>query len=247
MSRMNAASGVDLSENKQNNLRSLLVAMIVLPTVVVAIRFWSRYLSPAFSISHMPTRFWWDDWTALTATVSNDNQAHGSSPTHDPKILNVAVCVLGLRLVDLGMGLHIQIVPQKNLEPFLKLLWVEYFLFDTGTAVAKTSALFFYARVLGVMNRWFKYTLWVVHFANAAWLIGILFGVIFECSPIQKAWKVALEGTCVNTQMLWLASGITSLLIDCVILLMPLPLLWKLQMKKTRKLQVCGVFLCGYM
>jgi hypothetical protein len=162
-------------------------------------------------------------------------------------MLNIAVCGIGLQLINLGMGLHFEMVNPNNLEPFLKLLWIEYFIFDTGTAVAKSSALFFYARVFGVVNSTFRYGLWVVHFLNIGWLIGILFGVIFECSPIEKAWKVTLPGTCLNTGNLWLGSGIGSLLIDVIILLMPLPMLWQLQLKMVRKLQIIGVFICGYL
>lgn len=145
------------------------------------------------------------------------------------------------------MGKHIQTVDPSNIEPFLKLLWVEYFLFDAGTAIAKSSALFFYARIFSNANVWFKYALWIVHALNVAWLVGILLGVIFECNPIEKAWKTSLPGTCVNTQILWMGSGITSLLIDVIILIMPLPVLWGLRMKLVRKLQVVVVFICGYL
>jgi hypothetical protein len=62
-------SSVNLNESKQGNLRALLIAMMVLPTVVILVRFWSRALLPAYSMSKMPTRFWWDDWTALAAAV----------------------------------------------------------------------------------------------------------------------------------------------------------------------------------
>jgi hypothetical protein len=145
------------------------------------------------------------------------------------------------------MGKHIQVVPPNNLEPFLKLLWVEYYLFDAGTAIAKSSALFFYTRVFSTANRWLKYSIWLAHAMNVTWLLGIILSVIFECTPIEKAWNVAVPGKCVNTQALWLGSGITSLVIDVFILLMPVPGLWRLQMKTMRKVQVVFVFLCGYM
>lgn len=154
---------------------------------------------------------------------------------------------MGLKLLELGLGLHIQVVPPENVEPFLKLLWIIYYIFDTGTAVSKSSALFFYSRVLGVANSRFKYALWLVHAMNVAWLITILFSVTFMCSPIERAWKTTLPGKCLNTGLLWMGSGITSLLIDVIILVMPLPMLWKLRMKTIRKIQISGVFLCGYL
>jgi hypothetical protein len=154
---------------------------------------------------------------------------------------------MGLRLVDLGLGLHIEAIPPENIEPFLKFLWIIYYIFDTGTAVSKSSALFFYSRALGVQNSRFKYALWLVHAMNISWLIAILLGVTFMCNPVQRAWDTTLPGTCLNTGLLWQGSGITSLLIDVIILVLPLPMLWRLQMKTSRKLQITGVFMCGYL
>lgn len=58
-------------EDKQKQLWDLLIAMIILPTVVILVRFWSRALLPTLSVSKLPMRFWWDDWTALAAAVSS--------------------------------------------------------------------------------------------------------------------------------------------------------------------------------
>ncbi|KAI1084497.1 hypothetical protein F5B20DRAFT_298673 [Whalleya microplaca] len=219
-----------LEESKQSELQTLLISMTVVPTVVVLIRAWSRALLPVTAMSKVPSKFWWDDWTAFAGAA-----------------LNIAVCGMGFKLIDLGLGLHVQAIPPQNVEPFLKLLWVIYYIFDTGTAVAKSSALFFYARVLGVSNSRFKYALWLVHAMNIVWLITILLEVTFMCKPIEKAWKTTREGSCQNTGLLWMGSGITSLLIDVIILIMPLPLLWQLRMKTIRKIQICGVFTCGYL
>lgn len=163
------------------------------------------------------------------------------------KAINIAVCGLGLRLIDLGLGLHIQAIPTENIEKFLKLLWIIYYVFDTGTAVGKMSALFFYARIFSVNNSKFKYALWVVHAMTAAWLVGILLSVTFMCDPVPRAWETSLPGHCLNTGKLWIGSGVTSLLIDIIILVMPLPMLWNLQMKVTRRILITGVFICGYL
>jgi hypothetical protein len=71
LSVRNKREDVSLDE-KQGALRSLLIAMTVLPTVVIIVRFWSRALLQDFTVSRMPTKFWWDDWTALAAAVSKD-------------------------------------------------------------------------------------------------------------------------------------------------------------------------------
>lgn len=59
--------GVNLDDDQRPALRGLMIAMLVLPTVAVVLRFWSRAMLPGFSST--PIRFWWDDWTALIAAV----------------------------------------------------------------------------------------------------------------------------------------------------------------------------------
>ncbi|KAF3061499.1 hypothetical protein GL218_03013 [Daldinia childiae] len=218
------------NDTKQDELRKLLIAMMIVPTVVVLVRAWSRALMTPSAMSKTPNKFWWDDWTAFAGAV-----------------LNIAVCIIGLKLLDLGLGLHVQVIPPENVKPFLKLLWVVYYIFDTGTAVSKSSALFFYARVFGSTNSRFKYALWLVHAMNVIWLVTILLDVTFMCTPIAKAWDTTLDGHCLNTGRFWMGSGITSLIIDIIILVMPMPMLWKLHMKTIRKIQILGVFICGYL
>lgn len=60
---------VDLTESKQSELRALLITMAIVPTVVILIRAWSRALLPVSSMTRIPTKFWWDDWTAFVAAV----------------------------------------------------------------------------------------------------------------------------------------------------------------------------------
>jgi hypothetical protein len=60
---------VDLNESQQGNLRMLLIAMAIVPTIVVLIRAWSRALLPVSAVSKIPTKFWWDDWAAFVAAV----------------------------------------------------------------------------------------------------------------------------------------------------------------------------------
>lgn len=56
-----------------------------------------------------------------------------------------------------------------------------------------------------------------------------------------------MDGHCSNVDTVWLGSVIPSTIIDLIILIMPLPMIWKLQMKLTKKILVMGVFVCGYL
>ncbi|RAL09234.1 uncharacterized protein BO97DRAFT_170054 [Aspergillus homomorphus CBS 101889] len=150
-------------------------------------------------------------------------------------------------MVQLGLGKHVQRVSSADLVEFLKLLWIVYFFIVAGTSTARASALFFYGRVLIQGSSNFRYALWAVHGLNTAWYISNTLVITFICSPIQKSWNPDLPGTCINTKVLWLGCGTPTLIIDVLILLLPVPMLWRLHMKLVRKLLLVGVFLCGYL
>ncbi|PLB51343.1 hypothetical protein P170DRAFT_382755 [Aspergillus steynii IBT 23096] len=219
---------VGLNGDQRSVLRALVIVMLVIPTVAVLLRFWSRAMLPGFSST--PVRFWWDDWTALIAAM-----------------LNVAMCGIGLKLADLGVGLHMTDVSATDFVTIMKLLWAIFFIFDTGTSVARASALLFYTRVFDQIQSRFRYALWIIHGLNIAWMIGMHVVVALQCTPIERLWYPMLPGKCIPVRTLLIGSGIPSLIINAMILILPLPLLWRLKMKMSRKLLIIGVFLCGYL
>ena len=63
-----------------------------------------------------------------------------------------------------------------------------------------------------------------------------------QCSPIQKLWEPTLPGHCFSRRRLGVASGIMNVISDFSILLLPLPLIWRLQMSWYKKSRVFAVF-----
>ncbi|PYI25961.1 hypothetical protein BP00DRAFT_430793 [Aspergillus indologenus CBS 114.80] len=58
------------SDDRGPQIRAISIALIILPSVAVALRFWSRALLPKPPRANTHSGFWWDDWTALAAAVS---------------------------------------------------------------------------------------------------------------------------------------------------------------------------------
>lgn len=151
-----------------------------------------------------------------------------------------------LKMISLGLGKQITTVPPENLLKILKLLFGLYFVFDLSITIPKCSVLLFYIRIFGTSSKCFRYSVYGIQALNLAWLLSIWVFTIFQCHPVQKAWMPSVPGHCVSTSSLWLASAIPSVAIDLMILFVPLPMLWQLQMKKSRKALIIGVFSCGY-
>lgn len=139
-------------------------------------------------------------------------------------------------------------VPPENLPKIFKLLYSIYYLYDISLFLTKQSALLFLTRLFPEQqnSRWWNYTLWATHGLNVAWLIGIILGTALMCSPVQKGWDPMRPGHCGTTSALWTGSAIPSVFIDLVILILPMPKIWSLQMGRSRKAGIMLVFALGY-
>ena len=63
---------------------------------------------------------------------------------------------------------------------------------------------------------------------------------------MEKYWIFYLPGTCAGQFPGTFGSAISSVIIDIAILIIPLPPIWKLNLKTSRKLSVLAVFVLGY-
>lgn len=148
--------------------------------------------------------------------------------------------------ISLGLGKHAADLPSTNVDQSPKIIFAAAFLYDACISLPKFSALLFYHRIFQKTNKWFHWALWVVGSLNAAWLLSAWLSDLLQCTPIEKAWKSSIDGHCIPQWNWFLGTALTSMIIDVIILLMPLPMLWRLHMSKLRKLMITGVFICGY-
>lgn len=75
--------------------------------------------------------------------------------------------------------------------------------------------------------------------------IGLLLGTVFFCIPVDKAWNDALDGHCSDPALLSYLTGACNVFFDIYVLLVPVPMVWKLNMGKRRKMSLAAVFGIG--
>ncbi|KAI9035838.1 Major Facilitator Superfamily protein [Aspergillus affinis] len=220
-------------DDTSGGIKGFFIVVTIVTIVSISLRFWSRCIrsNAGRGAGRHTQHLWWDDWAALAAV---------------PFILGL--CGLAFAMGFFGLGHHTQFVEPKDLSIFLRLLYAIYFVYDIGLFFTKLSALLFLSRIFPwhANSKWFNYTIVATHCLNCAWLAGIIFGTVFMCNPVEKGWNPTLPGHCGTTSALWLGSAIPSVIIDLIILLLPLPKIWTLQMTTTRKMAIIGVFVIGY-
>ncbi|RAL67379.1 hypothetical protein DID88_008135 [Monilinia fructigena] len=202
-----------------------LIPGTVLPVVAVVLRFWSRSVN---SPVDRKSRFWWDDWLVLIALP-----------------LCIAQNATLLYWTSIGLGRHLVYIQPVHIETGLIILFSNYFFWPIGVTLAKFSVLCLYARIFNV-NYTFRIALWITGAINLAWTIFVIISGIFQCTPVKKAWKPLLPGHCIDFYAWYIAIAATSFFVDLIILILPMPLLFKLRLSLTRKVCVTLLFLLGY-
>ena len=75
--------------------------------------------------------------------------------------------------------------------------------------------------------------------------IIFFFVTMFQCKPLAKTWDPTIPGTCMEYQHILVASGVTYLVSDCLMLVFPIFCIWSLQISRDRKYGISAVFLVG--
>ncbi|KAK8030029.1 hypothetical protein PG993_011320, partial [Apiospora rasikravindrae] len=215
-------TAAEAGDNVQPNLLALCSIMIALPTVALSLRLWSNHITYAH-------RWGWDDFFAVLAL---------------PFIIALNGVIIWW--IDLGLGKHAATAPEENLAKVPKIIFVGAFLYDCGISLPKFSVLFFYRRIFETTSWWLTIALWTVGAMNAGWLVSALVSTIFQCSPINAAWETVPGSTCIPQWDWFLGTALPSMIIDLCILIIPMPILLRLQAPLARRVKVGVLFLCGY-
>lgn len=79
------------------------------------------------------------------------------------------------------------------------------------------------------------------------YLVATIFAIA-QCSPRKKIWNPLMNtGHCIDTSAAYLSTAIFNVITDFAILILPMPILWKLQMPRKKKIQTTAVFATGFL
>lgn len=125
----------------------------------------------------------------------------------------------------------------------VKVIYVTRVIYLLITTAIKSSILLFYLRLspFPTFRRWVKATM------VACSIEGVLFisMALSQCTPVETYWNFEIPGHCINILAFFRAETAFNLVTNVVILLLPMPMVWHLQMALRRKLLLIGIFASG--
>ena len=113
------------------------------------------------------------------------------------------------------------------------------------TFLVKASILLLFNRILVQQSPRFRICLVICAGFIFAWTFGSFFSALFRCSPVNYFWDTAIEGSCTNARAGRIATDALNIITDVVMLVLPLPMVWKLVLPLRQKLAIAAIFGLG--
>ncbi|CAJ2504213.1 Uu.00g116070.m01.CDS01 [Anthostomella pinea] len=214
---------------------------LTLSTLAVAMRIYTRVhisrvnLGADDLLRHLPL-------CTCKLLPSLELQVHGL--TSNRQCATAAWSGLLLECFHWGIGRHIWEEPATWLVSALKFQTIASQVYLVAATAIKLSLLFLYRRLFNLKKK-------AKYFVNGGIVVVLLMGIalllaiIFFCTPVRKAWDDSVEGHCSDPAPVSYLSGVWNAAVDVYVLILPVPLLWGLNMSPRQKLRLGAVFGIG--
>ncbi|KAI2625151.1 hypothetical protein GGS21DRAFT_531535 [Xylaria nigripes] len=205
----------------------LAMGCIILPTIFFCLRLWARRLR------RKPLSA--DDWLCFGGLL-------------------VGYTCCGLQLyaaIDGELGQHQKLGPDG--QPIID--DPRFIVYETtklavnvisplGFGLVKASIVVLYESIFHHVHL-FRYMSYVMLGLLSAWSISFFFANLFICYPVTALIEPFYGKRCVNRAAVFLSTLVTDLIFDVLILVMPIPVVMRLQLPRKDRIAVLGMFLLG--
>ncbi|OJJ00155.1 hypothetical protein ASPVEDRAFT_149127 [Aspergillus versicolor CBS 583.65] len=200
------------------------VVTVVAATVAVTLRFVSRHLARS--------GYWWDDWVIVASLIVN----WGMAATRWAQVLLF------------GFGRHNEDNAVESIVGYQKSFMAIQIVYFTNAVLTKSSLLLFYQRIFGIVKS-FRYTLWISWFLITGYFVACVIASIAGCNPPSYIWDRFRDpntpGGCFDEVAFFRWNGLANLLLDVLMLVLPLPMVWRMRTSRRQKVLLTGIFLMG--
>ncbi|KAF2276602.1 uncharacterized protein EI97DRAFT_45390 [Westerdykella ornata] len=203
------------------------VGCMVIPCVFTGLRMWAKRLGKG-CLS-------WDDYFAVGALAI-------TITTCGTQIVATVHGRLGKHQIVHANGQPVLDDPEFLVYEHTK--FIQTILITVGLGCIKASILLFYNGIFSRI-RSFRIAVHIMLGIVAAWVISHTFANIFLCWPVTVLIEPYFGNKCINAGEIWLSNLYTDIIVDVAILIMPIPMVLRLQLPWAQKLGIIGVFMLG--
>ncbi|MCJ1427873.1 hypothetical protein MMC29_005779 [Sticta canariensis] len=208
----------------QNHYPRRALALIIIPTlftalstVMVVLRIMGRRIKR--------TSLWLDDYTIVAALC----------------FVYPLMILMVVSATNLGAGRHIQELSHHTVVLLLKVglsapleLIATQLTWCVSVGLVKLGILLSYLRIFNAKED--RVATRIMMGVAMCWMLSAVLGAFLQCRPFSYIWNQHQEGNCTARVRFWVAIGVSHLVIDILILLLPVRMVWKLQVSRNTKI-----------
>ncbi|KAL7627222.1 hypothetical protein AAE478_003998 [Parahypoxylon ruwenzoriense] len=218
--RINKSTGeLALSETNAKLIYIPVGVFLAICPLVVGIRIWSRLGNG--------TKLGADDYTILVS-------------------LGFALASDGIMLAacHYGYGRHAVALSASNKFKAFKYFYLCQVTYKACINLTKASILLLYLRIFSGV-KWFRWMCCFMLTCIVMYCIASVTATILQCTPVTRAFDKSINGTCIDNGQFWYANAGFSIATDVIILILPMPLVYMLQISRIQKAALIIVFALG--
>ncbi|KAK7981482.1 hypothetical protein PG988_003720 [Apiospora saccharicola] len=159
----------------------------------------------------------------------------------------LSVMIVGILYMvhtNYGLGSHIwEPMDPERLMTSLQLVFVEGVLYNISLMAIKITLFAQYYRLISRTE--YRIPCLVLASLVVTWCLGMVLIVVFGCYPVQAAWDFTIVEKDCTTASHGIVIGVGNITTDFILILLPMPIVWRLEMKKSEKLVILGIFGIG--
>ena len=127
--------------------------------------------------------------------------------------------------------------------------YVQFPLWLSAMAIIRSSVIFLYVRIFPM--RWFRFTCYSISILNTIYFVAMLLSFLLDnfvfFTGCRENSQAACETSYALSEVYFPLSLSLNLVLDVVVVTLPVPTLWRLQMPISKKIMLSGMFCLGVM
>ncbi|KAI9049556.1 hypothetical protein LZ554_006583 [Drepanopeziza brunnea f. sp. 'monogermtubi'] len=159
-------------------------------------------------------------------------------------IFTTAYCVTGFLMTRHGGGVPQSQVSASELVTFKKLLYADTIIYCPSAFLTKTTLLLIFTRAFAHFRKT-VISIYVFIGILACYYLLVLFLKLRLCTPIEGLWDTSVDAVCWDKQTVFFVDAVVSCVTDGVVLILPVPLVWSLNVPLVKKLRIAALLGAG--
>ncbi|CAL8581168.1 hypothetical protein XPA_006871 [Xanthoria parietina] len=225
-----------LAESRGGELVATVTILMVIATLAVILRLYARKISG--------TKLGTDDYMIVVALVCFLCLQEMLHSIDEVKLLTYGLDINSYYAIASGTGRHMITLTLGQITSFVKTYQATQILFGCSITATKLSILFFYNRLFPY--RTFYMVSLITGIVSILWWMGLMLTAFLHCRPFAYNWDRSIpNGHCVDDNLVGYTITSINIVGDLVVLILPIPWLWGMNMAVPKRMAVVGLFVLG--